>query len=130
MKRNGQKEWGNMTQLLIVDDEQGIRLLLKEVFKKENISTALAADGQEAITLATQQSFQCALVDMRMPGMSGLETLKALKVLDPQLPVIMMTAYGERDVIAEAQQIGIAGYFTKPFSIFDVRDTVQKILQA
>lgn len=119
-----------MTQLLIVDDEQGIRLLLKEVFKKENISTALAADGQEAITLATQQSFQCALVDMRMPGMSGLETLKALKVLDPQLPVIMMTAYGERDVIAEAQQIGIAGYFTKPFSIFDVRDTVQKILQA
>lgn len=117
----------HMKHLLIVDDEPAIRLLLREVFQKEDFETTLAANGQEAIALCEQQTFDCALLDMRMPGMTGLETLIKIRDMGMELPVIMMTAYGERDLIERAQQLGIKGYFTKPFNIFDIRDAVQKI---
>lgn len=118
-----------MKRILVVDDEAGIRLLLQEFLKREGYETMLAANGQEALSFAQQESFACALLDMRMPNMSGLELLEELKVLQPELPVMMMTAYGERQLIEQAQQLGVTHYFTKPFSILEVRDVLRKILQ-
>ena len=118
-------------ELLIVDDQLGIRLLLNEVFKKEGYSTHLAANGIEALQLVKQQSnISLVLLDMKMPNMDGIEILKRMKEIRPNLPVVMMTAYGELDIIDEAMQIGAVCYFTKPFDIFDVRDEVNRILNA
>lgn len=118
-----------MKQLLIVDDQQGIRLLLNEVLKKEGYETYLAANGVEALHHAEQQKIDCVLLDMKIPGMDGIEILKCLKEKWPQLPVFMMTAYGELDVVQEALELGAIRYFTKPFDIFEVRDEVNKVLQ-
>jgi len=117
-------------RLLIVDDQQGIRLLLNEVLKKEGYVTYLAANGLEALKYADEQDMDCVLLDMKIPGMDGIEILRRLKEKFPKLPVFMMTAYGELDVVQEALNLGAIRYFTKPFDIFEVRDEVNKALQA
>ncbi|WP_341301571.1 response regulator [Lysinibacillus sp. FSL H8-0500] len=118
-----------MKRLLIVDDQQGIRLLLNEVLKKEGYTTYLAANGVEALKFANEQEIDCVLLDMKIPGMDGIEILRRLKEKWPKLPVFMMTAYGELDVVQEALKLGAIRYFTKPFDIFEVRDEVNKTLQ-
>lgn len=118
-----------MKRLLIVDDQQGIRLLLNEVMKKEGYETYLAANGIEALGFAEEQEMDCVLLDMKIPGMNGVEILKHLKEKWPGLPVFMMTAYGELDIVQEALNLGAIRYFTKPFDIFEVRDEVNKILK-
>ena len=117
-----------MKRLLIVDDQPGIRLLLNEVLKKEGYVTYLAANGIEALRYA-EEGMDFVLLDMKIPGMDGIEILKRLKDRWPQLPVFMMTAYGELDVVQEALDLGAIRYFTKPFDIFEVRDEVNKTLQ-
>ncbi|WP_418301628.1 response regulator [Lysinibacillus fusiformis] len=117
-----------MKRLLIVDDQQGIRLLLNEVLKKEGYVTYLAANGLEALKYADEQDMDCVLLDMKIPGMDGIEILRRLKEKFPKLPVFMMTAYGELDVVQEALNLGAIRYFTKPFDIFEVRDEVNKAL--
>lgn len=118
-----------MKRLLIVDDQQGIRLLLNEVLKKEGYVTYLAANGIEALNFAEEHEMDCVLLDMKIPGMNGIEILKCLKEKWPELPVLMMTAYGELDIVQEALNLGAIRYFTKPFDIFEVRDEVNKILK-
>lgn len=118
-----------MKRVLIVDDQQGIRLLLNEVLKKEGYATYLAANGIEALSFAEEHEINCVLLDMKIPGMNGIEILKRLKGRWPGLPVFMMTAYGELDIVQEAFNLGVIRYFTKPFDIFEVRDEVNKILK-
>ncbi|WP_075529015.1 response regulator [Sporosarcina ureilytica] len=113
-----------MKNVLIVDDQQGIRLLLKELFKKEGYGTKLAANGGEALQQVKQEQPDCILLDMKMPGMDGIDVLKQLKREWPEIPVIMMTAYEELKLIEQALEIGAEKYFTKPFDIFEVRDAV------
>ncbi|MEK4228327.1 response regulator [Solibacillus sp. FSL H8-0538] len=117
-----------MKEILIVDDQSGIRLLLNEVFKKEGYKTHLAANGLDALKIAQAENVDCVLLDMKIPGMDGIEILKHLKEHQSQLPVVMMTAYGEQDIMEEAISLGAERYFTKPFNIFEVRDAVRGIL--
>jgi len=126
---NSKRAECNVKRLLIVDDQQGIRLLLNEVLKKEGYVTYLAANGAEALRYAEEESIDCVLLDMKIPGMDGIEILKRLKEKWPQLPVFMMTAYGELDVVQEALDLGAIRYFTKPFDIFEVRDAVNRTLK-
>ncbi len=114
--------------ILVVDDQVGVRRLLQEVFREVGYRVALAANGQEAVMQATAETPALALVDVKMPVMDGLETLKALKVLDPTLPVIMMTAVGDGRV-AELMAHGARHCMGKPFDVFALRDMVQQILQ-
>lgn len=114
--------------ILIVDDQQGIRMLLNEVFKKEGFTTYLAANGFDAIKIAQENALDCVLLDMKIPGMDGLEILANLKKDHPQLPVMMMTAYVEQHMMEKANELGVIKYFTKPFNIFEVRDEVNKLV--
>lgn len=118
----------NLKDILIVDDQPGIRLLLNEVFKKEGFHTHLAANGFDALKIAETTALDCALLDMKIPGMDGLEILARLKAMQPNIPVIMMTAYVEQHMIDSATELGVAKYFTKPFNIFEMRNEVKKIL--
>ncbi|MCM3744194.1 response regulator [Sporosarcina luteola] len=119
---------GLLKSLLIVDDQAGIRLLLNEVFTKEGFEARLAANGAEALQLITEKEPDCVLLDMKMPGIDGVEVLKRLKKDWPRIPVIMMTAYGEVELTEEAIKNGAEKYFTKPFNIYEVRDAVREIL--
>lgn len=114
--------------ILIVDDQAGVRLLLREVFREVGYRVALAAHGQEAVVLASAELPSLALVDLKMPVMDGLEALRALKGLDPAMPVLMMTAVGEGR-ISQLLENGARDCITKPFDIFRLRDLVQQVLQ-
>ena len=119
----------NVNAILIVDDQQGIRMLLNEVFRKDGYQTFLASNGMEAIDIFSKEKVDCVLLDMKIPGMDGLEILNHLKKIDERnVPVFMMTAYGEQDLMDEALQQGVEKFFTKPFNIFDVRNEINTLL--
>jgi len=108
-------------KLLIVDDQVGIRILLLEVFATEGYETFQAANGRAALEIAKTHHPDLVLLDMKIPGMDGLEILKQIKEYDRGIKVIMMTAYGELDMIKEATDLGALMHFTKPFDIDEMR---------
>lgn len=104
-------------------------MLLLEVFSSEGYNTFQAANGKLALEIVKQESPDLVLLDMKIPGMDGLEILKHIKAIDPSIKVIMMTAYGELDMIKEATDLGALMHFTKPFDIDEMRMEVNKQLQ-
>jgi two-component system response regulator (stage 0 sporulation protein F) len=112
-------------KILIVDDQFGIRILLNEVFSKEGYQTFQAANGIQALDIVTKHDPDLVLLDMKIPGMDGIEILKRMKVIDPDIRVIIMTAYGELDMIQEARNLGAITHFAKPFDIDDIRAAVR-----
>jgi len=112
--------------ILIVDDQFGIRLLLQEVFKKDGYKTYTAENGKQALEIAKKNKPSLVLLDFKLPGMDGIEILKRLKEMDSEIKVIMMTAYGELDMIQEAIDLGAITYYSKPFDIDEVRNAVKK----
>jgi len=115
-------------KVLIVVDQYGIRVLLFEVFGKEGYQTFQAANGKQALDIVVNESPDLVILDMKIPGMDGLEILKEIKKIAPDTKVIMMTAYGELDMIKEATELGALTHFTKPFDIDELRTAVNKQL--
>lgn len=115
-------------KVLIVDDQNGIRVLLLEVFSNEGYQTFQAANGKIALEIVKNESPDLVLLDMKIPGMDGLEILKHIKSINPDIKVIMMTAYGELDMIKEATDLGALMHFTKPFDIDEMRVEVNRQL--
>jgi two-component system, response regulator, stage 0 sporulation protein F len=115
-------------KILIVDDQYGIRILLNEVFQKEGFQTFQAANGVQALEIVEKHSPDIVLLDMKIPGMDGIEILKRMKAIDPDIRVIIMTAYGELDMIQKAKDLGAITHFAKPFDIDEIRDAVKKYL--
>lgn len=115
-------------KILIVDDQAGIRRLLYEAFNEQGYEVELAGNGMEALEKVKAASPDLILLDMKMPGMSGIETLKEIKTIDPSALVVMMTAYGELEIVAEALKLGIKEYVAKPFDINELRGMIRTIL--
>lgn len=115
-------------KVLIVDDQYGIRVLLYEVFGKEGYTTFQAANGKQALQIVKEESPDLVILDMKIPGMDGLQILKEIKKIDTEIKVIMMTAYGELDMIKQATDLGALTHFTKPFDIDELRVEVKKLL--
>ncbi|NMO97918.1 response regulator [Paenibacillus lemnae] len=120
----------NKHKVLIVDDQNGIRILLMEVFSSEGYETFQAANGRIALDIVRNHVPDLVLLDMKIPGMDGLEILKHIKQMNPDIKVIMMTAYGELDMIKEATDLGALMHFTKPFDIDEMRLAVNMQLQS
>ncbi|HEY3367445.1 MAG TPA: response regulator [Symbiobacteriaceae bacterium] len=114
--------------ILVVDDQLGVRRLVQEVFREVGYQVSSAANGQEALALVGVQTPALVLLDMKMPVMDGLETLRVLKSLHPALPVFMMTAVGDGDRVSEAMQSGAEQCINKPFDVFDLRKRVAEAL--
>lgn len=114
--------------VLVIDDQPGIRRLLIEVLGEEGYSVVEAANGYDGLQKAKDLHPALILMDMKMPGMDGIETLRELKRLGIGDKVIMMTAYGELDLVTEAKEIGAADYITKPFDIISLCQMIQRHL--
>lgn len=112
-------------RVLVVDDELIVRDSLKEWLEDEGFSAEMAASGQEALDKMTEKTFNLMLLDIKMPGMDGVEVLRRAKEIQPELTVIMMTAYATVDTAVEAMKIGALDYLVKPF---DVDDLAPKVL--
>ncbi|WP_369901703.1 response regulator [Bacillus manliponensis] len=112
-------------KILIVDDQYGIRVLLHEVFQKEGYQTFQAANGFQALDIVNKDCPDLVVLDMKIPGMDGIEILKRIKDINKDIKVILMTAYGELDMIQEAKDLGALMHFAKPFDIDEVRKVVR-----
>jgi two-component system response regulator (stage 0 sporulation protein F) len=114
--------------ILVIDDQPGIRRLLAEVLQEDGYKVAIAANGYEALQRVKEITPQLILMDMKMPGMDGLETFRELKKIGKAEKVIMMTAYGELELVKEAMSLGAYKYITKPFDINLIKTMVVEAL--
>ncbi|WP_347548381.1 response regulator [Pseudalkalibacillus hwajinpoensis] len=115
-------------KILIVDDQYGIRILLNEIFQKDGYQTYQAANGVQALSIVKSEDPDLVILDMKIPGMDGLEILKRIKKMEARALVIIMTAYGELDMIHEAMDLGAITHFAKPFDIDEIKAAVKKEL--
>ncbi|KGK86664.1 chemotaxis protein CheY [Desulfosporosinus sp. HMP52] len=117
-----------MAKILVVDDQLGVRRLLFETFREDQHEVEMAANGEEAVELLKSFKPNLILMDMKMPGMNGIETLRQIRSLDRHVGVIMMTAYGDAQNMEQAKELGILHYLGKPFDLFELRERVREIL--
>ncbi len=114
--------------VLVIDDQPGIRRLLVEVLNEEGYQVVTASNGYEGLQKAIEVSPHLILMDMKMPGMDGIETLRELKRVGRGDRVIMMTAYGELDLVNQAREIGAYDYITKPFDVIALCQIIQTVM--
>lgn len=118
---------GEQARLLVVDDEESVRNLLQRILEGAGYQVTTAADGKEALYKVSLGEAEIVLMDIHMPGMSGIEVLHKISADSPDCCVIMVTAVTDVDTAVEALKIGAYDYITKPF---DRDDVVQKVLKA
>ncbi len=116
-------------RILIVDDEEVLRDVLEVVLRREGFDVALAASGEEALNFLEGEEVDLVILDIMLPGISGIDTLRAIRIANPQLPVIIITAFSSIDGAIEAMKHGAFHYIPKPFKNEEVILTVNKALE-
>ena len=116
-------------RVLVADDELAPRRILEQVLAKAGYTVSTADGGQEAVTLGREHTFDIALLDVRMPDLDGVAALQQLKAHQPELIVIMMSAFASIDTAVEAMQEGAFDYIRKPFNLDEVILTIQRALE-
>ncbi|MBW2709643.1 MAG: sigma-54-dependent Fis family transcriptional regulator [Deltaproteobacteria bacterium] len=117
-----------MPSILVVDDESAIRESLKDWLMEDGYSVALAIDGENAIAMVQESQYDVILLDLKMPGIDGLETMRRIKEVSPDSEVLMMTAYASVDTAVQAMKEGAFDYLVKPFDPDEVELQIKKIL--
>ena len=116
-------------RILLVDDEANVRTVFSDILKKESYLVKEAKDGPEAIKAIDEETFDLALVDLRMPRMDGIEVLENIKKRKPEIPVIVYTGYGSITSAVEAMRKGAFDYLNKPFSPQQLKSNIKKALE-
>lgn len=114
--------------VLIVDDEIYIRTTLSFALEKLNLSVDTAASGTEAVKKLAEKSYAVMLLDLRMHGMDGMEVLKRVPEIRPEVKVVIITAYGSVEAAVEAMKLGAVDFLQKPFDPDEVRTLVSSLL--
>jgi DNA-binding NtrC family response regulator len=115
--------------ILIVDDEKNIRLTVSQSLETLNISVHTAASGQEALKKLREESFGLVFLDLKMPGMDGMEVLSRIKKEWPKIRVIIITAHGTIESAVEAMKLGAVDFIQKPFTPGDIRQLAKSVLE-
>ncbi|MBL7197927.1 MAG: response regulator [Candidatus Omnitrophica bacterium] len=118
-----------MIKLLLVDDEKGITDSLKDFFMHRGFTVYTADNGEKAIESVKKNKPDIVFLDIRMRGMSGLDTLEKIKKIDNKIKVIMLTILEEKKIIDKAMSLGADEYITKPFRIDYLEEVVIKKIQ-
>ena len=119
-----------MARILVADDERSICDAFRVLLEAEGHTALVASTGEEALLLVREQSPDLAFVDVRMPGMGGLEVLKEVGRIAPELPVVVMTAYGTLETAAEALRNRAFDYLGKPLDLAQIRSVLRRALHA
>ena len=112
-------------RLLLVDDEEDFRATLAARLKRRNLDISDVASGEDALELLKQKSFDVAIVDIKMPGMDGIETLRHIKKIDPLMEVILLTGHASIEAGIEGIKSGAYDYVIKPCNINDLLDKIE-----
>ena len=107
-------------RLLLVDDEEDFRTTLANRLKRRNLDVVDSGSGEEALEIIGQKSFDVAIVDIKMPGMDGIETLRRIKKIDPLLEIILLTGHASVEAGIEGMKSGAYDYIIKPCNVNDL----------
>ena len=115
--------------VLIIDDDAAHRLMLREAVKDKGHRSVEAASGEEGLKALETGVIDLILLDIKMPGMGGMEALKHIKTFNPALPVIIMTAYATVQTAIEALKLGAEDYLLKPLNLDELEEAIQAVIQ-
>jgi DNA-binding NtrC family response regulator len=111
--------------VLVVDDEVGSQESLRAILQPE-YQVLIATDGEQALHLVAQRRVDVVLLDLRMPGLSGMQVLEKIKAIDPAIVVIIITAYASEETVREGDRRQVFAIITKPFSVSHLREAVRR----
>lgn len=120
---NGKKQ----IRLLIVDDEVGFAEILRKRMGRRGILVETAYRGEDAVRMLREKEFDAAVLDLKLEGMDGIEILKIFRLLDPELPVLMLTGHGCEKAAAESIRLGVAEYLSKPVDFDLLLEKVRQV---
>jgi DNA-binding NtrC family response regulator len=115
-------------KILVVDDEKNILLTVRHALEPKGYAVTAVATGEEALRLLEQQVFDLMLLDLKLPGLDGMSVLKAASEKQPQVPVVIISAYGTVENAVETMKLGAIDFLEKPFSPEELRETVRRVL--
>ena len=118
-----------METILVVDDEKNYLVVLSAFLSEEGYETLTADNAQHALDIVESTDLDLVLTDMKMPSMDGIELLRQIKEIVPDLPVVMMTAYGTVEKAVEAMQLGAFNFILKPFQNETLKQIVEKAVR-
>lgn len=118
-----------MPRLLVVDNDEGLVHFLLRLFTKQGYETAACTDGAAALARLGEESFDAVLMDYKMPGLNGLDTLAEIKQAQLKTPVIIMTAFGTTDTAIEAMKLGAYDYLLKPFDTEELKRIIADAIE-
>lgn len=119
-----------MSNILIVDDDREMQTILSDTLELEGFKTSIAGDGNAALKVITNGLPELVLLDVKLPGMSGLELLKKIKKINKRSVVIMLTGYGDIKDAVSAIKLGAFDYITKPFKDDEIIANIKNALES
>ncbi|MCP4720587.1 MAG: sigma-54-dependent Fis family transcriptional regulator [Desulfobacteraceae bacterium] len=119
-----------MNSILVIDDDDQLRISFCKLLKEENYSVIGAASGEAGIEIVKQNALDLIILDMRLPGINGMETFKRIKKIDSKLPVIIVTAFGTTEIAIEATKLGAYDYVLKPFDVPEMLNLIKQAIEA
>jgi DNA-binding NtrC family response regulator len=117
-------------KILVVDDEKGIRELFAEVLRRAGHTVVTASDGQGGIEMTRAGDIDIAFLDIKMPGLNGVETLREVRETSPNTKVVMITGYARDALVNEALRMDVFACLAKPFSVRDVVEMVRLLSES
>ena len=117
-----------LPRILVVDDQAGMRLSLKGILTRKGYNVSVAEDGTQALEMVRQTKYRLILMDIKMPGLSGVETFIRIKAISPETTVVMMTAFAAEDEIRQAIREGAYTIVHKPFEIEKILGVIKDCL--
>src|SRR5579862_3667645 len=118
-----------MAKILIIDDEADMRFAIRMLLERTGHTVVEAAEGEAALVRLAEGGIDLALLDMRLPGMDGIQILQKIREQRKDVPVIMVTGYGNVELVDQALQMGADHYLSKPFHNKELIDVVHFTLQ-
>jgi len=107
-------------KILIIDDERDLRELMKDVLADEGFQVLCAANGADGVLLNAQEDPDVIVLDLRMPGMDGITTLRHIRTCDDRVLVVILTGFASPDTIRDAAELNVSEYLSKPFANNDL----------
>jgi DNA-binding NtrC family response regulator len=119
-----------MTKILIIDDERPIRETLEMFLREKGYDVTASESGEAGLELIRKDQPDMVILDIRLPGIDGIEVLRILKQVSPRSMVILITAYHDKRVYDQAESLGACGYLLKPIDVAEFELTINNALQS
>ena len=118
-----------MTKILIIDDERPIRETLEMFLREKGYDVATSESGEAGLKLIRKNQPDIVILDLRLPGIDGIEVLRIIKQLTPRSMVVVITAYHDKEIYDQAESLGACGYIVKPIDVAEFEVTIDKAVR-